>query len=388
MQIRRKLEKIIEQHLFKGIEKKRAIVIYGPRQVGKTTLVKRLLEKHQEKSAFYNCDYADVQEKFAYKNAGQFDKLVRGLKLLVLDEAQRIENIGLVLKILVDSYPELQVVATGSSSFDLANKISEPLTGRKIELQLYPLSVGELMAGKNELEKTRLLLGLLRFGSYPVAVTSNEPDTEVYLKELVSSFLFKYVFSFQDLRKPELLIQLLRLLAFQVGQEVSYHELATQLKVDQLVIQRYLDLLEKSFVIFRLPAFSRNLRKEVARSRKIYFYDLGVRNTLIQNLNELKLRNDQGALWENFCLVERQKQMAYSLESANAYFWRTYDQKEIDYIEESKGKLAAYEFKWQAGGKVKEPKDFLRAYPGSSFSVVTNENYEKFVYTGKPGIGR
>ncbi|HCW32547.1 MAG: hypothetical protein UT36_C0001G0111 [Candidatus Peregrinibacteria bacterium GW2011_GWF2_39_17] len=379
MIIERKISKIIESHLFKGRNKKKVIIIYGPRQVGKTTLVQQLLKKHPGKAEYFNCDYFDVQEQFAYKNAGQFQKFLSNVKLLILDEAQRIENIGLVLKILVDHYPSVQVVATGSSSFDLSNKIKEPLTGRKIELKLFPFSVSELFVHKTKLEKNRLLENFLRYGTYPAAILADEKGAELALKELTSSYLFKDVLAFQDLKRSDLLIKLLQLLAFQIGHQVSYHELAINLGVDQTVIQKYIHLLEEAFVLFRLPAFSRNLRKEVAKSRKIYFYDLGIRNTLIQNYNPLSLRKDAGELWENFCIAERIKALEYDEKTANHYFWRTYTQKEIDFIEEKGGQLAAYEFKWDAHRTVKPPKEFLETYKGSTFQVITPENYEKFL---------
>lgn len=379
---KRKIEGIVEKFLFKKGEQKKALIIYGARQVGKTTFVKELLKRHPDGSAYYNCDYADVQERFAYTRAGQFGSLVRGLKLLVLDEAQRIENIGLVLKILIDEFPNLQILATGSSSFELSNKINEPLTGRKIEIKLFPLSLEELFHGKDAIEKQRLVPALLRFGGYPLAVNQSLEESEVYLKELTNSYLFKDIFTFQDLRKPELLQRLLQLLAFQIGHEVSYHELASQLSVDQTVVQRYIDLLEKAFVVFRLPAFSRNLRKEVSKTRKVYFYDLGIRNMVIKNFNDLSLRNDTGDLWENFCVLERLKYLEYALISANTFFWRTYDQKEIDYIEEREGMIRAYEFKWRDGKKAKEPKEFLSTYAGSSFRVVTPHTLEAFIFQG------
>lgn len=377
---KRKIEDIVEKLLFEKGGQKKALIIYGARQVGKTTFVKELLKRHPEGSAYYNCDYVDVQEQFAYTRAGQFGSIVRGLKLLVLDEAQRIENIGLVLKILIDEFPHLQVLATGSSSFELSNNINEPLTGRKIEIKLFPLSLEELFRGKNAIEKQRIVPDLLRFGGYPLAVNASLEEREVTLKELTNSYLFKDIFTFQDLRKPELLQRLLQLLAFQIGHEVSYHELATQLGVDQTVVQRYLDLLEKAFVVFRLSAFSRNLRKEVSKTRKVYFYDLGIRNMVIKNFNDLSLRNDAGELWENFCILERLKYLEYALTSANTFFWRTYDKKEIDYIEEREGRIHAYEFKWKDGKKVKEPKEFLSTYAGSSFRVVTPSTLEAFVF--------
>ncbi|MBI4600004.1 ATP-binding protein [Candidatus Uhrbacteria bacterium] len=380
MYYKREIERIVENYLSKNAPGKNALIIYGARQVGKTTLIKEVLRKHPEGSQYYNCDYADVQEQFAYTNAGRFGSLVRGLKLLVLDEAQRIENIGLVLKILVDEFPHLQIIATGSSSFELSNKINEPLTGRKVEIMLFPLSIGELFAGKDAIERQRMIPELLRFGSYPLAVNQSTEESEAYLKELTNSYLFKDIFTFQDLRKPEILGRLLQLLAFQIGHEVSYHELASQLHVDQTVVQRYLDLLEKAFVVFRLPALSRNLRKEVSKTRKIYFYDLGVRNMIIKNFNDLSLRNDTGDLWENFCILERLKHLEYAGSAVNTFFWRTYDQKEIDYIEERGGTLNAYECKWGDGKKVKEPKEFLSTYEGSSFEVVTPRTLEAFVF--------
>ncbi|MDP2691391.1 MAG: ATP-binding protein [bacterium] len=369
----------IEKQLFIGTDKKPVVVIYGPRQVGKTTLAQLILKKYPEQKAYFNCDFLDVQEVFSYANSHRLGGVVKDLKLIVLDEAQRIENIGLVLKILVDQHPHVQVIATGSSSFDLSNKIKEPLTGRKSEFHLFPMSFEELYSKSNLLEQTRAIDTLLRFGSYPAVVGLGEEEAQKRLKEITGSYLFKDIFTFQDLKKPELLTKLLRLLAFQIGSEVSFHELAQQLGVDQTVIQRYVHLLEEAFVIFRLGAFKRNLRGEICKSRKIFFWDLGIRNTLIQNFNPLELRNDLGPLWENFCILERLKYLQNHQLSANYYFWRTYTQKEIDYIEESGGQLSAYEMKWNIGKKTKKPKAFLSAYKNSAFTVINRKNVASFI---------
>ncbi|MBI5414958.1 ATP-binding protein [Candidatus Peregrinibacteria bacterium] len=360
-------------------EKNRAIILYGPRQAGKTTLVKHIIEKYPKKAKYMSCDYADVRDVFAYENSHKLKEVVRNLQLLVLDEAQRIENIGLVLKILVDDYPNVRVIATGSSSFDLSNKISEPLTGRKHEFLLFPFSFEELFQKELPHEQKRHLDFLLRFGSYPEIAEKNETEAEIYLKELTGSYLFKDVFTFQELKKPELLTKLLRLIAFQIGSEVSYHELAQKLGVDQTVIQRYLFLLEEAFVIFRLSALKRNLRNEVTKSRKIYFWDLGIRNSLIQNHNRLEFRNDIGALWENFCIAERMKYLNNHQKGVNHYFWRTYAQKEIDYIEEAGNTLCAYEFSWNHKKKRKLPKAFSESYKNSTFEVIHPENFQKFL---------
>jgi predicted AAA+ superfamily ATPase len=379
MKILRIILQKIERILLQNTSPKRAIILYGPRRAGKTTLVKHIISKYPHASAYFDCDFFDVQELFSYKKSHGLDMVVKGLKLLILDEAQRIENIGLILKILVDNYPNLQVIATGSSSFDLSNKISEPLTGRKIVFQLLPVSFEELHVKSTIIEKRRGLLSLLRFGSYPEIISQKQDEIINKLMEISSSYLFKDIFNFQHLKKPELLTNLLRLLAFQIGHEVSFHELARQLGADQSVIQKYIHLLEEAFVIFRLGAFRRNLRSEIAKSRKIYFCDLGIRNALIQNFNELDLRNDVGQLWENFCIAERLKVHNNHQIFVNKYFWRTYDQKEIDYIEEIGGKLYAFEFKWNTKKRIKKPQQFLDTYNNSSFEIINPENFHGFV---------
>lgn len=369
----------IEKSLFLSAEKKPAIIIYGPRQIGKTTLVKHILNKYPENAEYFDCDYLDVQETFSYQKSHQVASVIKGLKLLILDEAQRIKDIGMVLKILVDHHPQTQIIATGSSSFELSNKINEPLTGRKVEFRLLPVSFQELTAKDNLITADRNLETLLRFGSYPALIDQNENGKEKMLKEIANSYLFKDIFTFQQLKKPELLTKLIRLLAFQIGSEVSFHEIAQQIGVDQTIVQKYLYLLEQAFVIFRLGSFKRNLRTELSKSRKVYFWDLGIRNTLIQNFNKIELRDDVGKLWENFCVLERLKYLNNQQISANSYFWRTYDKKKIDYIEEAGGKLQAFEFKWNPKKKTKKPQEFLQNYANSSFQIISRENYPSFI---------
>ena len=376
----RTLYPYIKKNIKKQEIKNPVLILYGPRQVGKTTLVKQLVQEYSpQEAAYYSCDYADVRSQFSYENASQLEKVIQGLKLIVLDEAQRIQNIGLVLKILIDDHPNVQVIATGSSSFELSNQINEPLTGRKKIFQVYPMSFLELYESLNFIEQQRKLPILLRFGSYPEIVEKNENETIERLRELTHSYLFKDIFNFQQLKKPELLYKLLQLLAFQIGSEVSFHELAVKLGVDQTVIQKYIHLLEEAFVIFRLSAFKRNLRNEVTKSRKIYFWDLGIRNAIINNFNNLDLRNDIGALWENFCILERLKHLHNHQQQVNSYFWRTYEQKEIDYIEEVNGELNAYEFKWSTNHQPLLPAEFMNTYKPKQFKTISKENFKELL---------
>ncbi|MFA5431507.1 MAG: ATP-binding protein [Candidatus Paceibacterota bacterium] len=373
MIIHRQITEKIESSLFQG----KAVIIYGPRQAGKTTLVKQIMEACKKKKQYCNCDFLDIQEIFSYKNAGKLGDFLKNIDLLVLDEAQRIKNIGMTLKIIVENYPHLQVIATGSSSFDLSNEINEPLTGRKIEFTLFPFSINEV--SQNKIDYSRNIEKFLRFGGYPEPFYKSEKDKILYLKGLTNEYLFKDVFAFQDIRKPELLTNLLKLLAFQIGQEVSFTELSQKLNVDQVSVQRYIKILEDSFVIFRLSALSRNMRNEVSKTRKIYFYDLGVRNTLIQNYNNLETRNDVGFLWENLCILERMKQLSYNQDFRNVYFWRNYKQKEIDYIEEQGGKFTPFEFKWSETKKVLIPNDFSQNYKSADLKIIHKNNLEEFV---------
>lgn len=381
MIIQRTIQKKIQARISCSENERKIIIIYGARQVGKTTLVKEILSETDMKAEYFNCDYLDVQSLFAYENAGNLENIIKSYNLIVLDEAQRIKNIGLVLKILHDEFPGLQVIATGSSSFDLSNMINEPLTGRKIVYPLYPFTIEELSTGQSLLTPRRNVNRVLRFGTYPSVILSSDNQALENLNEIVSSYLFKDILEFQHLRKPDILMNLLRLLSFQISNEVSYTELANKLKVDQTVIQRYIQLLEDSFIIFRLQALKRNLRNEIGKSRKIYFWDLGVRNAIIQNTNTLDFRNDEGALWENFCVSERLKFMWYNQPLLfQSYFWRTYSQKEIDYIEERDGIFHTYEFKWSSKKKKQMPEDFKKAYKNANFTTITPENFQSEIY--------
>lgn len=373
------IPRIIETDLMQRLEltpgTNKVIIIYGARQVGKTTMVKRLTESLSKRSAYFNCDYYDVQSMFSWENAGNLSNVVRNLDIIVLDEAQRIRNIGLVLKILHDEFPQIQIIATGSSSFELSNQVNEPLTGRKAVYKLFPLAFKEFNRNAGFVECRRNLTRVMRFGLYPSVILNDDRQAQENLNEITSSFLFKDILEFQYLKKPEILLNLLKLLAFQISNEVSYTELAGKLQVDQTVVQRYVQLLEDNFVIFRLQALKRNLRNEIGKTRKIYFWDLGIRNAVIQRLHTMDMRDDTGALWENFCIAERLKFLNYQHQQVNSYFWRTYSQREIDYIEESDGAFSAFEFKWKVVKKTAAPHEFVSGYPQAGFETITPDNF-------------
>ena len=374
--IQRSLEKRVEQYLFRG----RVVTILGARRVGKTTLVKKILASHTDKRTRYlNCDLQSVQAGLGMLEAEALKAYLGEYDLVVLDEAQNIPDVGRVLKILVDTYPDMQMIATGSSSFDLANRTGEALTGRVYPLYLYPLSLGELASNQGYSVIEPKLENLLRFGLYPSIVDASEEDARFELQELVSNYLYKDVLMYIGVKRSSLVSDLLRLLALQLGNEVSYPELGAQLGIDRKTVISYIDVLEQAFVVYTLGGFSRNLRKEVSKSQKIYFYDVGVRNALLQAFAPLSLRNDVGALWENFCINERIKKAEYSGQTANRYFWRTYDKKEIDYLEERDGVLTGFEFKWNANRTMKVPQEFLETYPGSSVEKVDRGSYWRFL---------
>ena len=367
-------QKQIEDRLFE----KKAIIVYGARQTGKTTLVKRIIEKYGEKARYFDCELLSVKQNIEIPEADRLRSYLGKYKIVVLDEMQKISNAGTILKILVDHCPEIQVIATGSSSFELANKTSEPMTGRAVRFTLYPFSIAEIEQKFNRFEIDARLENIARFGSYPeVFLAESEERAKERLNEIVSNYLYKDVLAFEGIKKSAIIENLLKLLALQLGNEVSYNELARSLGISRLTTQKYIDILEQSFIIFILKAFSRNLRKEISKSVKIYFYDLGVRNSLIQNFNALSLRNDAGALWENLMIAERIRNNSHRQVRPNQYFWRTYDQKEIDYIEESGGQLSAFEFK--LSGQAKIPAEFLKSYPNSKFTTIAKNNYFDFV---------
>jgi len=370
--VKRSIYDSIKSSLFKG----KITVIYGARQVGKTTLVKEILREFGDNSMYLNCDEPDVREMLTGKTSTELGSLIGSKRLVVIDEAQRVENIGLTLKLIVDNFPEIQVIATGSSSFELSGKIAEPLTGRKDEFYLYPFSVEELLSSYSPVEINRLLEERMVYGSYPGIVFSDSRDTRV--RELATSYSYKDALTYQDIRNPELLEKLLQALALQVGNEVSYTELAQTLGINKVTVESYVRILEQAFIIFRVGPFSRNVRNELKKKRKVYFYDLGMRNALINNLNPLALRNDVGALWENFLVSERIKRNANARVYANTYFWRTTSGKEIDYIEEAGGVISGFEFKWKKENFI-VPKEFVEGYPGSIVKLVNRESYLEFL---------
>lgn len=375
MYIKRKLEEPIKNRLFK----KRVLIVYGPRQAGKTTLVKHIVADYGATVRYIDCELLANNELLSRRNAEELFSLVRGYKIVVFDEAQTVRGIGSVLKTLFDHHPEIQYIATGSSSFDLANEVSEPLTGRSREYILYPLGLTELANSPFDVEQAVSVM--MRFGGYPGLLEDNgEEEKKRDLHTLVTQYLYKNVFSMGDIRKPELMTSLLKLLAFQIGNEVSYRELSQKLGTSILTIQKYIDLLEKNYVIVRLGSFSGNMRNEVTRSKKIYFIDLGLRNALIDNFAPIHsaTRPDVGTLFENCMIVERLKHLVHGgAVSPKQFFWRTVAQKEIDYVEEREGKILAYEFKWSKEGR--PPKQFMRAYPQSSFSVISKKEAYTFL---------
>lgn len=363
----RTIQQAVEQSFFKG----KVIVIYGARQVGKTTLIQFLQEKYATDSIYLNCDEPDIRNALSDKTSTELQLFIGSKKIVFIDEAQRVKNIGLTLKLLVDNFPQNQIIATGSSSFDLSNDITEPLTGRKIEFNLYALSVNELLSQRAPLEMQRSLEFHMRYGMYPGIVSSDNPGES--LLDIARSYLFKDIFEFQTVKNPDMLRKLLQALALQIGSEVSYNELGTMFGVDKTTVARYISLLEQGFFIFHLPPFSRNLRKELTKQRKIYFYDLGIRNALINNFNPLELRQDIGQLWENLFISERLKAVHNQRRYPNMYFWRTYQGQEIDYLEEEGGRLAGYECKW-GNDKWRIPEIFKLTYPGSEVHLVTRSH--------------
>lgn len=378
MKIQRKILSQIRNALLPG----KVIVLYGPRQVGKTTLAHDLLESiENRRSRFINADELIYREALASQNRYTLDELLGNADLLVIDEAQRVPNIGINLKILIDNHPEITILATGSASFDLASKVSEPLTGRKLTFTLHPVNYAELSQSYGAIEARALLERWLIWGGYPDIVTTTPLDLrEQLMGELVGSYLYRDILELNGLRRADKIVDLLRLLAFQIGNEVSLSELAANLGINRQTVERYLDLLEKVFVIFKVGGFSRNLRKEVTKNSRFYFYDNGVRNSLIQNFNPLALRNDIGQLWENYLMVERRKANHYAGRSVNTYFWRTYDQKEIDLIEEHGGKLYGFEFKWKSGTMKKTTRrEFLAAYPNTELTTISQDNFVEFL---------
>ena len=371
--ISRTIQSAVEETLFQG----KVIIVYGARQVGKTTLIQQIQKKYSDNALYLNCDEPDIRESLTDKTSTELKSLLGNSRLILIDEAQRVKNIGLTLKLLVDNFPEIQVIATGSSSFDLSNDIAEPLTGRKREFHLFPFSLAELKEIYSAREIDRLLEQRIVYGMYP-EVVKNESEAEKQLKEISRSYLYKDILRFQQVKNPEVLRKLLQALALQIGNEVSFNELANLAGINRKTVMRYIELLEKAFIIFRLPPYSRNLRKEISKLRKIYFYDTGVRNVLINNLNPLQIRQDVEALWENFLISERIKSNCNLGRDVSNYFWRTHQKAEMDYLELFEGRIYGYELKWQ-GQAWKPPKSFIETYPKAKTFLVNKTNYHDFL---------
>jgi len=351
---------------------------FGARQVGKTTMVKQLLASHGSPRNYCNCDITSAAAIFENLEPVLLKHSIGSAQLIVIDEAQRVKNIGLTLKVLHDTMPDLQIITTGSSSFSLSDALNEPLTGRGIEFTLYPFSLQEIEQIYQPHEINVQLPIFMRYGLYPEIVDAPEDEAVLLIRNLTEKYLFKDILELENLKKPELLKNLLMLLALQLGSKVSRNELANRLHTSRETIERYLDLLEKCFVIYRLKPLSRNRRNEIARKEKIYFYDLGIRNALINAFQDLPMRNDTGAMFENFMIMERQKNLEVLGRQPAVWFWRTHDQKEIDYLEEADGKFDAFEFKWSKskGSLRKSVKQaFLQNYPNSAFHLITRKNW-------------
>lgn len=370
--IERKLANLIRDYM----QQRKVIVVIGARQVGKTTLLETFC---QEKNTLrLNCDNYDDAMSITGRTSTELAHMMSSYDFVFIDEAQRVKDIGLTLKMIGDLKLNTQVVATGSSSLDLANDIKEAATGRLIEFNLYPFSISELAAHSSWKDEQRLLQQRMIYGLYP-DVVNNPAIVKRTLKTIVDSYLYKDVFAYRGLKKPDVLQKLVKALALQIGSEVSYNELSNLLGADKETVENYINLLEKCYVVFRLDSFSRNMRNEIKRGKKVYFYDNGVRNAILSNFAPLELRNDCGELWENLMVSERVKRNAYSDCFAQLYFWRTHDQREIDLIEEEDGVLHSYEFKWNVRRKPTIPTSFAEAYPNSTFEVITPDNFHSFV---------
>ena len=372
MNINRILSSDIKAKCFKG----KTIVLIGPRQTGKTTLIKSILDDFDD-YLFLDGDDISTRQLLENINTQQLKRVIGKYKIVFIDEAQRVNHIGLTAKIINDQFEQVQLILSGSSAFDLNNKISESLTGRKWEYTLFPISWEEYLENQGYVNSLQQLDDRLVYGMYPDVINNTGEEKEV-LKTLTNSYLYKDILTLSTIKKPEVLEKLVQALAYQMGSEVSYNELARLLGINKETIGNYIELLEKAFVVFRLKSFSKNLRNEIKFNKKIYFYDNGIRNSIINNFNSIELRNDKGALWENFLISERIKYLHYHHIYANYYFWRTKQQQEIDWIEEQNGTISAYEFKWNNKSKTKIPKKFIEAYDAKT-KIIDRENFIDFV---------
>lgn len=372
------IHRTLENNIRPLLGGRKAVIIMGARQVGKSTLLNQILGNDKD-TLWMNGDDTDVQALFSDISSTRLRALIGKNKYVVIDEAQRIADIGLRLKLITDQIPAVQVIATGSSSFELASKVNEPLTGRKREFKMFPLTFGEMVNETSLLDELRMIPHRLVYGYYP-EVVCNKGDEKATLKELSDSYLYKDILSFDSIYKSDKLSRLLKALALQIGSQVSYNELGSLVGLDSKTVERYVDILEKAYIVFRLGSFSRNLRNELKASRKIYFWDLGIRNAVIGNLAQIENRTDIGGLWENFVISERLKFNSYRGSFAQSWFWRTQQQKEIDYIEEADGIISAFEFKWnERKANAKCPEAFSKAYPDAHYKVITPQNVEELL---------
>ena len=374
--IRRTIESQIEQLL----DKNKVLLVLGTRRVGKTFLIKAIQKNYNHPIVVLNGEDFGVQELLKNRTVSNYKRIIGTARLFILDEAQTIPEVGKILKLMIDSFEDLTILATGSSSFDLLNKAGEPLTGRQIQFNLYPLAQLELSKTETYLETVQNLDERLIYGSYPELFQLKTYDEKSsYLQQLIQSYLLKDILSFEGIRQSDKIVRLLRLIAYQVGSEVSYNELAIQLGISKNTVENYLDLLSQVFIVYKLPAYSTNQRKEVSKSSKWYFYDNGIRNAIINDFRMLTLRNDIGALWENYIIAERIKRNSYLKENVQYYFWRNYNQQEVDLLELKDGKLQAYEFKYSENKKVKTPPAFTTAYPAVTFERISKNNYLEWI---------
>jgi predicted AAA+ superfamily ATPase len=374
------IERSITHLIIENLKPNKVVVLLGARRTGKSVLIKKIISILNEKYLFLDGDDFTTFSLFEPRTIENFKLLIGSVKLLVIDEAQQIPDLGKSLKLIVDHIPEIKVLITGSSAFDISNKIGEPLTGRKSTFYIYPFSQAEYSSQETIVETTGRLNERLILGCYPELVHLPDRNNKImYLKEMVSSYLLKDILMFEGVRNADKILQLLKLIAFQIGKEVSLHELGRQLGMHKNTVEKYLDLLSKTFVIYGVNAFSRNLRSEISKSKRWFFYDNGIRNTIIENLNDVAQRNDIGELWENYVFSERLKYHSNTQMLCSNFFWRTYQQQEIDWVEERDGKLFAYEMKWNPEKKVKIPSSWKTTYPDASFEVITPRNYIQWI---------
>jgi len=369
------IKRTVLQTLQEKLHKGKAIVLLGPRQVGKTTLILHCLKGKD--FLFLDGDDPEIRDLLDNSGTSKLKAIIGNFKWVFIDEAQRIKDVGIIAKIITDQFKEVQLLLSGSSALEINNSTQESLTGRKFEYHLFPISWEEFEGHVGYVEAAAQLEERLIFGMYP-DVINNRADARDVLKQLTSSYLYKDILALTGIKKPDLLDKLLKALALQMGSEVSYNELSKLLEIDKATVSKYIDLLEKTFIVFRLNSFSRNQRNEIKNNRKIYFYDNGIRNMIIKNLNPLEIRNDKGALWENFLISERIKMQTYYQVYANNYFWRTVQKQEIDFIEESNGNILAVEFKWNSRGKNKIPTSFIETYKAVG-KTIDKENFREFV---------